>query len=343
MNRKLASLIAISFGAGLAAACSSANVAAGLDEGGVDAKTKLCGDVACTAGDLCCPQACSSTPVCLSITRCPANWEGTCPVQDSGSPRDGGATDSGTEPPPDAGADAGEDCCPVGFDMYACTEADGGQGLACHNPAKGCASSLTCGQGCDPVVTGRCGTATNLQWYTTCGYPVCEVRADAGPDGGSADAGVSCEPVGTACSSKGDTCGTPTNANCGVTLVCDDHDPKGPSGRECPISSRTFKNGIQYVGDAELRALHDEALGMRLATYNYKAQVADPHPKHLGFIIEDNPQSLAVDQTHNRVDLYGYVSMVVAAMQVQEKEIASLKRELAETRQNACSRSTLSK
>ena len=28
--------------------------------------------------------------------------------------------------------------------------------MACHNPAMGCASSLTCGQGCDPQVSGRC-------------------------------------------------------------------------------------------------------------------------------------------------------------------------------------------
>jgi hypothetical protein len=81
--------------------------------------------------------------------------------------------------------------------------------------------------------------------------------------------------------------------------------------------------------------MHDEVLRVRLATYNYKGQYADPNPKHLGFIVEDNPQSLAVDRGHDRVDLYGYLSMVVAAMQVQEKEIAALKQELAETRKGA--------
>jgi hypothetical protein len=77
---------------------------------------------------------------------------------------------------------------------------------------------------------------------------------------------------------------------------------------------------------------------MKLATYNYKAKVADPHLKHLGFIIEDQPESVAVDQTHHRVDLYGYVSMMVAAMQVQEKEIAELRQELGVAqRKGACS------
>jgi hypothetical protein len=56
------------------------------------------------------------------------------------------------------GACAG--CCAVGFDLYACTFPDAGAGLACHDPALGCASSLTCGAGCDLVVTGRCGGGT---------------------------------------------------------------------------------------------------------------------------------------------------------------------------------------
>jgi hypothetical protein len=125
----------------------------------------------------------------------------------------------------------------------------------------------------------------------------------------------------------GQMCGTPSLANCGVTLVCASQDPKAtPYG--CPISSKNYKDGIAYVDDAQLQQLHDEALGIRLATYTYKPQIADPEPTHLGFIIEDNLQTPAVDTTHNRVDLYGYVSMVVAGMQVQEKEITRLRKDL---------------
>ncbi len=47
-------------------------------------------------------------------------------------------------------------CCPASWQLYSCTYGDGGDGSACHNPALGCASSLTCGMGCDPIVTGRC-------------------------------------------------------------------------------------------------------------------------------------------------------------------------------------------
>jgi hypothetical protein len=98
-----------------------------------------------------------------------------------------------------------------------------------------------------------------------------------------------------------------------------------------------FKDGIEYVSGAALEQLHDETLAIRLATYHYKGQYADPDPKHLGFIIEDNPpQSPAVDWSHDRVDMYGYLSMVVATMQVQEKEIDQLRVELAEAREGVC-------
>jgi len=103
------------------------------------------------------------------------------------------------------------------------------------------------------------------------------------------------------------------------------------------MSSRKFKDDIEYVDNAGLQELHDETLRMHLATYSYKPAYDDPNRKHLGFIIEDTPlQSPAVDGSRERVDLYGYLSMVVASMQVQEKEIADLRRELDLARQGGC-------
>ena len=131
----------------------------------------------------------------------------------------------------------------------------------------------------------------------------------------------------------GDTCGIRNHAvACGANEVCAVRDPKAGFGG-CPISSRKFKDDINYLDPAELEQLHDQTLRIRLATYNYKSAYADPNPKRLGFIIEDNPSSPAVDPAHDSIEMYGYLSMVVATMQVQEKEIASLKRQLAETRQ----------
>jgi hypothetical protein len=172
-------------------------------------------------------------------------------------------------------------------------------------------------------------------WYLTCGDPVCRApESDAGltdPDGGA------CPALGSSCSTVGAQCGTRNPAvACGANEVCAAKDPRSGFGG-CPISSRQFKDGIDYLDPAQLEQLHDQTLRIRLATYNYKAAYADPKPRRLGFIIEDNPASPAVDPAHDSIEMYGYLSMVVATMQVQEKEIASLKQQLAETRRSACS------
>jgi hypothetical protein len=53
---------------------------------------------------------------------------------------------------------------------------------------------------------------------------------------------------------------------------------------------------------------------MRLATWRYKQ---DPSKERLGFIIDDNERSVAVDGRRDMVDLYGYTSLAVAAIQNQ--------------------------
>jgi hypothetical protein len=195
-----------------------------------------------------------------------------------------------------------------------------------------CYSGLPSGYQSKPVLhEGMCTDASpsGLTWFLTCGGPVCQApESDAGL---TDDAGVPCPPVGSSCTTSGETCGTRGSANCGAIEMCTDQNP----AVNCPISSRRFKDGIEYVDEARLAKLHDEAMRIRLATYNYKPEVADPKPKHLGFIIEDLAPSPAVDPGLSHVDMYGYVSMVVAAMQVQEKEIAELRQELDRARAGA--------
>jgi hypothetical protein len=204
-----------------------------------------------------------------------------------------------------------------------------------------------------------------LHWYWTCGDPVCTTSVDAGtcpagqhpcacatgsfcvpanvacvaptsacPTGLTDDAGAPCSPVGSSCSAQGETCGTRKAAvHCGSVEECSATDP----AVACPVSSRRYKSDIEYVDDPGLAALHDETLAIRLATYRYDPQVADPSATHVGFIIEDEPaQSPAVDGRREHVDLYGYLSMVVATEQVQEREIAELRRQLALTKQGIC-------
>jgi hypothetical protein len=187
--------------------------------------------------------------------------------------------------------------------------------------------------------------ASLLTWFMTCGSPACPtVLPDGGPlsDAGLRDeAGVPCASVGSSCSVLGETCGTRDSfdVNCGAIEVCSDHDPKTNVGG-CPISSRRFKDGIEYIEPEQLQRLHDDLVRIRLASYNYKPAYGDSSRKHLGFIIEDNPDSPAVQEGRDRVDVYGYLSMAVAAIQIQEQEIATLREQLDElgaARASACS------
>jgi hypothetical protein len=151
------------------------------------------------------------------------------------------------------------------------------------------------------------------------------------------DAGASCPAIGSTCTVDGATCGTSTaNFHCGATEQCAAHDPT-MSQFGCPRSSRSVKDGIEYVNQQGLQELHDETLRLQLATYSYKPGVSDPEPRHLGFIIEDTPTATpAVGWSRQRVDLYGYLSMVVATMQVQDKEITQLRRVLESARSASC-------
>ncbi len=68
-------------------------------------------------------------------------------------------------------------------------------------------------------------------------------------------------------------------------------------------------------------------MGIRLSTYRYVDPAIASGPQ-LGFIIEDQPGSLAVNAPRNMVNLYGYTSMLLAAIQSQERTIGSLEERL---------------
>jgi hypothetical protein len=297
-----------------------------------------CGTTTCSSGAVCCYGPCGQGPAtCMPGPACPQPGI-ACRVDG------GGTADTG------AGCTTNADCAGGGICGF--RQADGcsasgscfpAPGAVCQAYSAGCAcdgstvnvicNGLPTGYAPKPLQhSGMCtGTdaSMNLHWYLTCGAPVC-----SGP---SADAGVqdasACHALGTSCSNLGETCGGPNS--CNQVETCQAFDPQSRPGG-CPISSRKFKDDIEYLDPAGLEGLHDEVLRMRLATYNYKGQYADPNPKHLGFIVEDNPESLAVDRGHDRVDMYGYLSMVVATMQVQEKEISDLRRDLSLAQKGVC-------
>ncbi len=106
----------------------------------------------CIVGDHFDPQQCRCVPnACVSAQGGPCGGTIANPCQcgaglvcQSSGPDVGGTC----EPP--------RTCCPSGWQLYSCTDVDGGAGFNCHNPALGCPSSTTCGGGCDTRVTGTC-------------------------------------------------------------------------------------------------------------------------------------------------------------------------------------------
>jgi hypothetical protein len=349
----------------------SGTVTPGIDAAtGGDSATCACPGPAPSAPNTRCPDGSTAGPICAPHTDGTCSWAirscpsdacpalGCFPSCPNGTLKDSSGCDTCRCAP---GPDAGGGACTSNADCtagYACGYLESEACKATGTCVPMDTSTLLCasasiGCGCDgsPAYVPTCpglptgylpqpiqhrgpctdASTSGLTWYWTCGDPVCQVPdSDAGLVD---DAGAPCPTVGSSCTSKGETCGTRTaSAHCGAIEQCDDTSP----AVTCPVSSRRFKDDIKYVDDIHLQQLHDEAVRIRLATYNYRPEVADPKTKHLGFIIEDDPQSPAVEAGQRRVDMYGYVSMVVAAMQVQEKEIAELRRELDLARAGVC-------
>jgi hypothetical protein len=157
--------------------------------------------------------------------------------------------------------------------------------------------------------------------------------------------------AGPACVASGGKCGwqitscppVPPELECGANICkkgqtcCSGMpfpEPTCIDGMMCPISQRQHKKDISYLSETDRQRLNDELLGFRLATYRYKSETGADR-EHLGFIIDDVAPSPAVLQSGERVDMYGYQTMTVAALQTQATEMAKLRRELDELK-TAC-------
>jgi hypothetical protein len=172
------------------------------------------------------------------------------------------------------------------------------------------------------IALAGCGDeedGNDLQWYQTCGDPVCGGYT---PTPGAPV--CTSEQAGAACSQDGIRCEI-ANDDCNADLLCTDSDP----AINCPISRERFKHAIQYLDDAGRQAAAEALLDVRLATYRYRGG-RDDGRDHLGFVIDDLPaDSPAVRPDGQHVDLYGYTSMAVAALQAQAEEMQRLQAELA--------------
>jgi len=170
-------------------------------------------------------------------------------------------------------------------------------------------------------------------------FPACDCATMAPvADDGTSSAGasgitpsVTCNPSGQCETSfEGEVCGTTTckpGATCcsGAPLPS----PKCFDNGLCPVSQRKHKKDVTYLSEADRQRMSDELLRFPLATYRYKSE-SQVDREHLGFIIDDVAPSPAVQQSGERVDMYGYQTMAVATLQVQARELAALRREVGE-------------
>lgn len=167
-----------------------------------------------------------------------------------------------------------------------------------------------------------CEQGQPLRWFTTCGDPVCGVYR------GPFDGIPLCtdEREGTPCDVEGALCDI--EDDCNRLLLCASQDPKAAG---CPISRQRFKRDISYLSESEQDCARDELLAMKLARWRYKWDASDRKAR-LGFLIDDAPEAPAVDADGEHVDLYGYASMAVAAIQSQARELDTLREQMAALR-----------
>jgi hypothetical protein len=206
-------------------------------------------------------------------------------------------------PPPGGSVECGAQSC-SGATPICCRPMPYGAGT-CIAPGGACASlEFPCddrsdcppGEICCNVLGSGSACTTAAACTAMMGREMCHVATDC--------------PVGEMCCGFG----------AGPNYYC---------GNTCPISRRDAKRDIEYVDGKGRSALASEILRYKLATYRYRTD-GEEGPLHLGFLIDDVEPSLSIAPGGDSVDLYGYASMAVAALQEQEQRIEKLERELAE-------------
>lgn len=191
------------------------------------------------------------------------------------------------------------------------------------------------GQRCMPVGAYCSYDGVPCECTNCIRYPVERCEGDPTWHCAAPPADMRCPPgipnLGTPCGMEGQQCVYGCEEN--MARTCRDGvwvASTAPGG--CPISTRRAKRDIRYLSPEEIDALAEQVCATRLATYEY-TDPALAGRRRLGFILEDQENSFAVDPEHSQVDLYGYTSMLVAAVQAQSRRIEALERQVARLRQ----------
>lgn len=180
------------------------------------------------------------------------------------------------------------------------------------------------GSGCSVTVAGSCDAVTCPS------DTVCVEHVE------SSSSTFTCEPIPETCAGGCPTCACIETTDC-RDVACEEHPLNlacgcGVAPMPC-ISRRKMKADIDYLNDADLSAMYSALRDIRLASYRYKTEPVATR-RHLGFIIDDDETNPAIAQGGERVDVYTYASMAVAALQVQAKKIEALEREVARLRES---------
>jgi hypothetical protein len=219
------------------------------------------------------------------------------------------------------------------------TAGKGGQGAGGVGGVKGEApdgstDDMTGGGGVDAGGTSTCGPSPQC--------PRCALGACCG---------ATCCGPGERC----DTSGATPQCRCGASAACTApaHCASAIGGpnicgficcsANCPISRREFKRDIRPLTVDDLGRVYEQLRQLQLTTYQYRGTPVDS-PRRLGFIIDDTKTPLPINPDGMSVDLYGYMSMAVAAIQTQSREIAELRaalKKLARERRHSQPRARL--
>jgi hypothetical protein len=182
-----------------------------------------------------------------------------------------------------------------------------------------------CGTTCvdltgDTFNCGQCGNQCAQSDYCSGSKCVAALCPNGGCTSNNCCGGQCCDANAVCCLDNGLV----------ARFVCEDSD-----AGSCPVgcapmcvSRRDAKRDIQYLDEAQLRSAEEQVMKIPLARFNYKWDAPEER-RRLGFIIEDvAPNPGIIDEARGEVDLYGYASLAVAAVQEQAKEIARLRRQV---------------
>jgi len=181
-----------------------------------------------------------------------------------------------------------------------------------------------CGNG-DPVLF-ECGTDETEVPLDDATWPLC------------ADEGIA---AGDLCENDGDQCVVDQAVACdsdpttqirsAAYLFCQAEEF---ADDPCPSSSRDLKDNVHHLTTDERNRVAKQVLDLDLASYTYK-EGAGAEGQQLGFIIEET-EGPFLQKGGERVNLYAYISSVVATVQQQQDEIAGLRAELKALSDREC-------